>query len=377
MKANDITATIDKALRSAGLDSATPLVTGIRRHIHNAMVSAGLARAGAEPKGDGDGDVIDIEAHERPEVHEVARDVGSRPAPIDTGPGRFTWHRHDGAAGSRRFKTYVPVSCRGRTVPLLVMLHGCRQDADDFAAGTCMNRLADDHGFIVAYPQQPARANGSTCWNWFEPRDQRRDGGEPQIIAGIVQQLVAQGQVDGTRVFVAGLSAGAAMALILAHTHPEMFAGIGVHSGLPYAAARDVGSAFAAMAGGSARRVTSSQVPLRVPTIVFHGDSDSTVNVINADAIVAAVRQGFESADGRGLQDAMAVRGTAGGRAFVRTTHADDGGRVWLEDWRIDGAGHAWSGGSAEGSFADEQGPDASAAMVEFFFSQPVARNAP
>jgi poly(hydroxyalkanoate) depolymerase family esterase len=378
MNTNDITATIERALRSAGLNTATPLVEGIRRHIRSALGSAGLANAGAASPA---GDVIDVEVRERPDRPED-RDEPLAPDSPAAGPGNFTWHRHDGRAGSRRFKTYVPATCRGRVVPLIVMLHGCRQDPDDFATGTRMNRLADEHGFIVAYPQQPARANGSSCWNWFEPRDQRRDGGEPELIAGIVQQIVAQGQVDASRVFVAGLSAGAAMALVLAHTHAEVFASIGVHSGLPYAVAHDVGSAFAAMSGGNTRRTASRastapaqrRPPGSVPTIIFHGERDGTVNVRNADIIAAEALQGFESRDGKPLRPGVPKRGTAGGRDFTRTVYVDDSvdgnGQVLLEDWRIGGAGHAWSGGSAAGSFADPQGPDASAAMVDFFLRQ-------
>ncbi|MEO7852651.1 MAG: PHB depolymerase family esterase [Rubrivivax sp.] len=388
MKVDDITATIERALQSAGLNTATPLVEGIHRHIRNALASAGLTHAGAAHAA---GDVIDVEARERPDSPE-ADDALREPdtaadSAADSGPdapGSFTWHVHNGRAGSRRFKTYVPAACRGRSVPLIVMLHGCRQHAEDFATGTRMNRLADSHGFIVAYPEQPARANGSSCWNWFEPRDQRRDGGEPELIAGIVRQIVAQqclaqGQVDTRRVFVAGLSAGAAMALILGHTHPETFAGIGVHSGLPYAVAHDVGSAFAAMSSGSARgsvprtaaRPAQSAPARSVPTIVFHGKRDHTVNVSNAEVIVAEALQGYEARHGAPLRASLPKRGTAGGREFSRTVYIDASvagdGQVMLEDWRIDGLGHAWSGGSADGSFADSQGPDASAAMVEFF----------
>jgi len=373
MKTDDITATIERALRSAGLNTATPLVEGIRRQIRSALASAGLTNADAAS---GAGDVIDVEARERPDPEADDDDRPRRGEPPRAEPGSFTWHRHDGRAGNRRFKSYVPASYRGGAVPLIVMLHGCRQDPDDFAAGTRMNRLADEHGFIVAYPQQPARANGSSCWNWFEPRDQQREGGEPELIAGIVQQIAAHGQIDTDRVFVAGLSAGAAMALILGRTHADVFAGIGVHSGLPYAAAHDVASAFAAMSGGSARRSASrgaaraAQSHRAVPTIIFHGEHDSTVRVDNADLIVAEALRAFEAHHGRPLQRVAADRGAAGGREFVRARYALGDTAVLLEDWRIGGAGHAWSGGSAAGTFADPQGPDASAAMVDFFLRQ-------
>ncbi len=383
MKPDDITATIERALQSAGLNTATPLVEGIRRQIRDALSSAGLTRSDRSDLPD---DVVDVEVRERPDLDDDRDDQRAPPSAAPP-PGTFTWQQHHGSAGSLRFKTYVPASCRGRVVPLLVMLHGCRQNPDDFATGTGMNALADRHGFIVAYPEQPTRANGSSCWNWFEPRHQRRDGGEPELIVGIVQQIaaqqsLAQGQVDATRVYVAGLSAGAAMALILAHTHAELFAGIGVHSGLPYAVAHDVGSAFAAMSRGSARRngapAPASSTPAggrrSVPTIVFHGDRDRTVDVSNASVIVAETSRAFESRRGHPLRRVVAQRGSAGGREFTRTEYRDDeggasegAGGVLMEEWRIAGAGHAWSGGNAAGSFADAQGPDASSAMVDFF----------
>src|SRR5271166_5496953 len=273
------------------------------------------------------------------------------------------------AAGSRDYTLYVPSRSHGQARPLIVMLHGCTQNPDDFAVGTGMNRLAEEHGFIVAYPGQPASANPAACWNWFHPAHQRRDGGEPSIIAGITRAIMAEFSVDGARVYVAGLSAGGAMAATMSATYPELYAAAGIHSGLPHGAAADVPSAFAAMRGtskpaGSRRRKTRAKG--RVRTIVFHGANDKTVDPSNAEAILADVRAGLSEL-GREARD----KGVAGGRAYTRTIVTDARGVPHAECWAIDGLGHAWSGGSREGSFTDDQGPDASREMLRFFLETP------
>ena len=252
------------------------------------------------------------------------------------------------------------------------MLHGCTQSPDDFAAGTRMNELADARGFLVVYPEQPARANGSRCWNWFLPNDQQRDRGEPSLIAGIVMEVAQHYRIDRARIFVAGLSAGAAMAVVSGETYPDLFSAVGAHSGLPFGAASDVPSAFAAMrnasagstrdGAGAARRRSPAQPPR---TIVFHGDSDSTVNVVNGLAIEA---DALRSEPGNRELRSRTEQGRApSGRLFTRTTHVDAQGCTRVERWILDGAGHAWSGGSASGSFTDPGGVDASAEMIRFF----------
>ena len=255
---------------------------------------------------------------------------------------------------------------RGRR-PLLLMLHGCTQDPEDFAAGTRMNGLAAALGVLVLYPTQTAKENAARCWNWFLPQNQQRERGEPALLAALTQSVMAEHDVDPARVYVAGLSAGGAMADVLGRTHPELFAAVGVHSGLPLGAARDVISAIAVMKNGpGATFATPGKMP---PTIVFHGDADETVHPRNGEQLVAdALAAGSP-------RPARETRGHApGGRAFTRRTHADAHGRIVVEHWLVHGAGHAWSGGSAEGSFTDPAGPDASAEMLRFFLAHPSLR---
>jgi poly(hydroxyalkanoate) depolymerase family esterase len=272
------------------------------------------------------------------------------------------------AAGTRSYKLYIPHHQTG-TPALLVMLHGGTQDADDFAAGTRMNALAEEHGFIVAYPIQSKAANAALCWNWFTPQNQMRERGEPAIIAGITSEIIADYRVDPARVFVAGLSAGGAMAVVMGATYPDLYAAVGVHSGLPYRSAADLPSAFAAMRGSAGQRGGRARHwrgrgggsrPIR--TIVFHGDADNIVHPSNGASMVRAENsETVEHAKVR--HDAT--------RAHTRTMTRDKSGEVVVEHWLIHGSGHAWSGGSPEGTYTDPQGPDASREMLRFFFEEP------
>jgi poly(hydroxyalkanoate) depolymerase family esterase len=270
-------------------------------------------------------------------------------------------------AGGRRYKLYVPSGYKGQPLPLVVMLHGCTQSPDDFAAGTRMNECAEEQMFLVAYPEQPKSANPSRCWNWFDGRDQRRGRGEPSLIAGITRSIMRDFPIEPGRVYVAGLSAGGAAAAIMGATYPDLYAAIGVHSGLACGAARDLPSAFAAMRDGGAVTGAASEVSrTTVPTIVFHGDRDTTVNPVNGDQVISrAVPQTSLKTN--------VVRGRAtGGIQYVRTIRADDTGRSMLEHWFLHGVGHAWSGGSPNGSYTDPRGPDASREMIRFFFQHSI-----
>ncbi len=276
-------------------------------------------------------------------------------------------------AGSRDYKIYVP-NCKTRSKrPLIVMLHGCTQNPDDFAVGTGMNWLAEEYGFIAAYPGQAIRANQSSCWNWFKPEDQQRGTGEPSIIAGITRTIMAEYGIDSMQVYVAGLSAGGAMAAIMSATYPELYAATAIHSGLAYGSASDMASAFDAMRGGS-RPVAPVQGKRhhkstngRGRIIVFHGSADQTVHPSNAELILAGARAGLAGPPRETQQE-----GSSGGRAYRRTVIADARGVPHVEYWSIEGLGHAWSGGRPEGSYTDQHGPDASREMLRFFLGSQV-----
>jgi poly(hydroxyalkanoate) depolymerase family esterase len=283
---------------------------------------------------------------------------GKKPRPGPMAPGRFLQLSYAGAAGERTYRLYLPTGYAGQAVPLIVMLHGGTQDADDFAAGTRMNDLAERHGFLVAYPEQSRTANAMGYWNWFQPADQQRGSGEPSIIAGLTALIIARYAIDARRVYVAGFSAGGAMAAVMATAYPDVYAAAGVHSGLPAGAAHDVPSAFAAMAEG-ARVAGRSAVPL----MVFHGDGDPTVDHVNADCLVEAALP-----TARDRRQPLTTAGRVpGGHQYTRRVYPDRGGTPLVEQWTIHQAGHAWSGGSPHGTYTDSQGPDASTELVRFF----------
>ena len=287
--------------------------------------------------------------------------MGGPVAPAPVLPGKFVDGSFTNAAGTRSYKLYIPSTHTGQPMPLVVMLHGCTQDPDDFAKGTQMNMLAEELGCLVVYPAQSQQANASRCWNWFSAVDQTRGQGEPSIIAGITETIIANHAVDRSQVYVAGLSAGGAMATIMGTLYPELYAAVGVHSGLPFASAQDLPSALAAMKGNFGRAKTAAK---SIPIIVFHGDKDTTVHPANGDELI---KQGKAKLAKETVVEPGRV---PHGHAYTRTVHQDPDGKPHAEQWLIHGAGHAWSGGSAHGSYTDGKGPDASREMMRFFQTQ-------
>ena len=387
---NAATAAIQRALMDNASVSSAPVPTGTApaSGFPGAATRWGRGVPGQRPPGD----VVDIEAKWVPDATD-ATDATDETAPKDVGqaaqadiaPGKGARVDVDqgtsiagafGVAAQRReYLLYLPraAAATAAGLPLVVMLHGCTQTPADFAAGTAMNALADRHGFLVLYPAQSRAANQSSCWNWFNPNDQRADSGEPAIIAGMVRDIVGRYELDRSRIYVAGLSAGGAMAAILGNAYPDLFAAVAVHSGLPSGAAHDLPSALAAMKRGAATLRPSGPGPgaaaatKAVPTIVFHGRQDRTVHPANATQIVDAALSAWP-------EGALAVRHESGrapgGRSYTRTIHQNTAGVPMVEQWEVQGAGHAWSGGDVKGSYTDPQGPDASSAMMDFFLAR-------
>src|SRR5258707_1506445 len=286
--------------------------------------------------------------------------------------GQFVDGTYSNTAGTRAYKVYIPSGYTGQAVPLVVMLHGCTQRPVDFAADTHMNVLAEGETFLVAYPEQAPSANGSKCWNWFQESDQQRDGGEPSLIAGITRQIMSQYQVDVSRVYVAGMSAGGAMAVIMAAMYPDLYAAAGVQSGFGSRVAHHLPPAFAAMQQGTVYHARPLQEI--IPLITFHGDGDTTVAPVNADCLLDQWLQA--ACAGLGSVPGMKVeRGqVANGHAYTRCIYNDDSGRALMEQGPIPQAGHGWSGGSLSGFYTDPQGPNASTEMVRFFTEHPSSR---
>lgn len=279
-------------------------------------------------------------------------------------------HTHD--EQNRRYKLYLPSAPPDQALPLVVMLHGCSQSADDFATGTGMNQRARNEGFFVLYPEQSHEANPNGCWNWFKPEHQQRNHGEPALLASMVQTVISGHHIDPSRVFIAGLSAGGAMAMLMAHAYPEMFAAIGVHSGLPVGAVSTMDQALSVMNRGDTSPATAEPMPEQAhhaghshtPIIVFHGDQDSTVHPSNGEQVVKA-------ALGQTMYQVRIEQGTSSnGRPYTRQVYTDLHEKVLAEYWLVHGTGHAWSGGSPTGSYTDRHGPDATGEMLRFFLEQ-------
>jgi poly(hydroxyalkanoate) depolymerase family esterase len=306
-----------------------------------------------------------------------ARHLGSRST-----PGRRP-------SGDARALVHVPAGLSPEVPAAVVcMLHGCTQDPATFAAATAMNEIADRHGFVVIYPAQPSGRNANRCWNWFLPAHQQRGAGEPDLIAGTTQKLIAQesGQtVDPRRVFVAGLSSGGAMALILAACYPDIFAAVAIHSGLPYRSATDLASAFAVMghaaantaADGHALHSAMGRRARRLPSLVIHGTADRTVAPRNSQHVLAqSMRANHLAAPQRCAHDPARPTTSQharadGGLSYTRNRWIDADGTLMHESIEVQDLAHAWSGGTPGGSYTDPRGPSATEAIWAFFAKQP------
>ena len=323
-----------------------------------AAIQAALGDAAMPASAGDDLNVIDIEAHEvdRAAPAQKPSEPTVRPGPA----GQFIIGSHtEGTAGSRDYKLFIPPASFTEPLPLVVMLHGCTQNPDDFAAGTSMNDAALKRGFYVLYPAQTQHANSSRCWNWFKHNHQKRGRGEPAVLAGMTKDVMAHYNIDPQRVYVAGLSAGGAMAAILGDTYPDLFAAVGVHSGLATGSATNLQTALSVMQTGAAPGFARNMASL--PTIVFHGDKDATVNPVNGEQVLAA---------SAGAHQAETTRAkSSNGRNYTQRVYKESSGRVVAEHWAVHGAGHAWSGGSARGSYTDATGPDATEEMMRFFMA--------
>lgn len=341
------------------MDEATRLVRS--GHLMDATAAIQRALGGVSPAtgapAPADENVIDVQARV---VDEAVVLPGTAPR---ARPESFTSGHFRNECGTRDYRLFEPARPDARPLPLVVMLHGCTQDPDDFARGTRMNALARAQGVLVLYPAQSARANAQRCWNWFKHNHQARGKGEPGLLAGMVRHVIATHDVDPARVYVAGLSAGGAMAAILGDAYPDLFAAVGVHSGLAAGSATDVQSAFAAMGGGATAPRRSPKAGATPPTIVFHGDADATVNIVNGERVLAAAGVSARPDVQRGA--------SAAGVSWSRRIWVGGQGAERAEQWTIHGGGHAWSGGDATGTFTDPRGPDASAEMLRFFLAHP------
>jgi poly(hydroxyalkanoate) depolymerase family esterase len=285
-------------------------------------------------------------------------------------PGQFVTRSYACAAGARTYKLFIPTGYVDKPLPLVMMLHGCNQNPDDFSKGTRANEIANEVSCFVAYPAQTQTANSSKCWNWFQPGDQRAGAGEPAVLAGITQEIMSDFAIDADRVFVAGLSAGGAMAAVLGAEYPTLFAAVGIHSGLPAGAATDLPTALATMRDGGKRlgiRASNITNGVPPPTIVFHGNADKTVHPRNAETIIS------QCLAGRPTQSVLQEAHSTSGRGYTRTTMFDAQGDSIAELWVIHHAGHAWAGGSSSGSYTDPKGPDATREMMTFFLAHPMS----
>jgi poly(hydroxyalkanoate) depolymerase family esterase len=289
-------------------------------------------------------------------------------AAVPVAPGQFT-EGHYGKGAQRRYMLYEPARRSRGQAPLIVMLHGCSQGAEEFAAGTRMNEAAESSGVLVLYPEQSLSAHAMRCWAWYALQDRSNSEGDAALIAAMTREVMREHDIDPTRVYVAGMSAGGAMAAVLARDYPRLYAALGVHSGAPAGLALDVYSGMRLMSGGPRPREAvslSEELPHAVASIVFHGDEDRMVHPSNAQAIHDAPRIAKDQP-----VTAESLRATThaseGRRAYTRSVEFGPGGVPYRELWIVHGAGHAWAGGSEVLRLNDAAGPDASREMMRFF----------
>jgi poly(hydroxyalkanoate) depolymerase family esterase len=288
--------------------------------------------------------------------------------------GEFIVREVETPDGPRRYNLFIPKGYdKAKPAALLVVLHGCTQDPDDIAKGTRFNQIAGGKGFLVAYPEQPQKYNGLKCWNWFDATHQARDKGEPALIASITRRVMSDYAVNSKKVYIAGLSAGGAMALIVAYAYPELFAAAGIHSGIAYGSVTSIANALTAMHSGSPDTAALGLAVVKgfgsarhFPAIVFQGKADKSVNFINSSQIVSQLVDSYTPDHLTELSDAP---GEAAGYHFSKKTYGKD--KPLIEEWVVDELGHAWSGGSKDGTYTDVSGPDASKEMVRFFLEHP------
>jgi poly(hydroxyalkanoate) depolymerase family esterase len=313
-------------------------------------------------------------------------DISERPV-ASSAAGRFVDGVFTSDAGSRRWRLWVPAGYDGRTrLPLVVLLHGCTQDPDDIARGTRVTEQADKLNLLVLLPEQPASANPKKCWNWYDAAHQHRDAGEPSLIAGTTRQTLGGWSVDSQRVYVAGVSAGAAMASVMAIAYPDVYAAAGLHSGIPYRAAANVMEGVAAMSRGASDPTALGTTAIAdmgpraraIPVIIVQGAADPVVKPVNAEHtrdMWLAMNDLSLGADARKAAPAGPMseqRYESGGLRVIESCYRSRAGKTGCDviTLFIDGLGHAWSGGSRAGTFTDERGPDATEAILRFLLEQ-------
>lgn len=301
----------------------------------------------------------------KPAMSGIARKSAIAPRPLRPMPGTFIDGRFESPHGRLAYKLYTPNGSTRRRMPLVVMLHGCTQSASDFAAGTGMNALADELGFLVLYPEQSASANLGRCWNWHRPGDQKRGSGEPAAIAALTLHAMKMCRANPARIYIAGLSAGGAAAAIIAAAYPELYVAVGVHSGVAIGCVSTLNGAMTAMRTGSSG-VALGKSPRPQPTIVFHGDEDNVVHPANASGFLTQLQQSRPGPLACQVQQGR----VNGGRGFTRRIYRTGSGTVLLEDWTVHGGGHAWSGGKAAGTHTDPAGPDAAREIMRYFLAR-------